>query len=75
MDFVRILFIIKKYQTVDAIDNLKKLIISQYKQYIIYLKKGYKKDYTHIINKINYIDTCKFLNNKNFIYQKLINEL
>lgn len=56
-------------------DEIKKLIIKQYKNFVIRLNKGYKEDYTHIINKINYLDVCGFLDKKSFIHQRLLNEL
>ena len=58
---------------VDAVKLLKQHIIQQYNLYTKRLNKGYKDDYTTILNMINYLEVCNYLDNKQYIYEKLIN--
>lgn len=58
---------------VDAIKFLKLHIIEQYNLYTKRLNLGYKDDYTNIMNMINYLEVCRYLDNKQYIYEKLTN--
>lgn len=68
MDFVMRLKNLKLLKDADVMDELKTLIIKQYKQYVCRLRKGYRDDYSTIMNKINFLDVCKFLDRNSFIY-------
>nr|DAN43733.1 MAG TPA: hypothetical protein [Caudoviricetes sp.] len=57
----------------DAIDLLKEKTIEDYKAYVKKLNKGYRMDYSLILNEISFIETYSKLDNCDFIYQHLIN--
>lgn len=54
-------------------DNLKLKIINDFEKFLNRLYKGYKDDYQNILKSINYIDIYSNLDNKNLIYEQLIN--
>lgn len=64
----------KQLLAVDAISNLKQNIIKDYNKYLHRLFKGYKDDYSYILQKISYVETWPYLDQQELIYQKLINE-
>lgn len=58
---------------VDATNLLKQNIIQQYKLYTKRLNKGYRDKYTNILNMISFLEITKYLDNNQYIYEKLIN--
>lgn len=57
----------------DAINDLKQKVIKEYKAYVNALYRGYKNDYTTLLNEINFIETYKDLDNQNLIYEYYMN--
>ena len=51
----------KQLLAVDAINELKEIIIKDYNRYLHRLFKGYKDDYFHILQKISYVETWPYL--------------
>lgn len=58
---------------VDAISNLKQKVLKEYESYIKSLNKGYKNDYSILLNEINFIEMYQDLDNQNLIYEYYIN--
>lgn len=56
-----------------TVDALKIKCISEFEKYVISLKKGYQKDYSHILNMISFINSYNELDNKKLIAQYLLN--
>jgi hypothetical protein len=56
-----------------TVDALKIKCILEFEKYISSLKKGYQKDYSHILNMINFINSYDKLDNKQLITQYLLN--
>jgi Trp operon repressor len=57
-----------------VVAKVKEKVIDEYKSFVKRLHKGYKDDYKHILDMICFIQIHEALDNKNFIYEKLINE-
>lgn len=73
MEFVRVL-IFKILIVVVAQDSLKHKAIHDFEYFISRLEKGYKEDYSIIMNTICTIDLYCNLKNSNFIAANLIHE-
>lgn len=56
-----------------AIDKLKKKVIEDYRRYIKGLFRGYKNDYSELLNEINFIEIHSEINNQKLIYEYYIN--
>lgn len=56
-----------------VINKLKKKIIEEYNNYIKSLSKGYKNDYSNLLNEINFIEIYQNLDNQKSIYEYFIN--
>lgn len=56
----------------DAISKLKQKVIEDYLAYVKKLNKGYKADYSLILNEISFIETYNKIDNCDFIYQQLM---
>ena len=67
MDFVTNPIACLNLEGVDVEDK----IIEEYLKFIKRLRKGYKDDYSHILDMICFLQIQE---SNNFIYQKLINE-
>lgn len=67
MDFVKNPIACLNREDVDVEDK----IIEEYLKFIKRLRKGYKDDYSHILDMICFLQIQE---SDNFIYQKLINE-
>lgn len=57
----------------DAVNNLKNKAITEYTKYLQYLFKGYKKDYTKLLELINFIEIYSDVDNQKGIYEYYIN--
>jgi hypothetical protein len=55
------------------VDALKIECISEFLEYLKFLKKGYKKEYTHILNMICAINSYEYIDDKELITQYLLN--
>lgn len=55
------------------VDALKIECISEFMEYLKFLKKGYQKEYGHIINMICFINSYDQLDKKELITQYLLN--
>lgn len=58
---------------VDVLNQLKEKAISEYSYFISRLQKGYKEDYSDILNLINLIELGQNIDNYKFIAQYLLN--
>ena len=69
-DYVAIcLVLIKISLIVDVLNQLKLKTIEEYTHYIHMLNKGYRKDYTHILNLISLIELGDKIDNYKFVAQ------
>ena len=55
------------------VDALKVECISEFIEYLKYLRKGYQKEYDHILNMICFINSYKYLDKHELITQYLLN--
>lgn len=58
---------------VDAQKGLKQKVINDFNDFLKGLYKGYKKDYSNILNAINFIEVQSELDNAQILYQYFIN--
>lgn len=58
---------------VQDVDALKIECISEFMEYIKFLRKGYQREYDHILNMICFINSYNQLDNKQLITQYLLN--
>ena len=58
---------------VQDVDALKIECISEFMEYLRFLKKGYQREYDHILNMICFINSYDELDNKKLITQYLLN--
>lgn len=66
-----VLFMVLNLNHVDA---LKRKAIKEYNDFLKKVKKGYKPDYSHIMNIICFISLPALLDNHEFIKQQLLNQ-
>ena len=57
----------------DALNELKKKVTEEYEKYVKRLNRGYKDDYSLILNEISFIETYQYLDNQKLIYEYYIN--
>ena len=55
------------------VDALKIECISEFMEYIRFLKKGYQREYDHILNMMCFINSYDKLDNQKLITQYLLN--
>lgn len=55
------------------VDALKIECISEFMEYLKFLKKGYQREYDHILNMICFINSYNELDNQKLITQYLLN--
>ena len=58
---------------IQDVDALKIECISEFMEYIKFLKKGYQREYDHILNMICFINSYNDLDSKELITQYLLN--
>ena len=58
---------------IQDVDALKIECISEFMEYLKFLKKGYQREYDHILNMICFINSYDQLDNKKLITQYLLN--
>ena len=58
---------------VQDVDALKIECISEFMEYIRFLRKGYQREYDHILNMICFINSYDKLDNQKLITQYLLN--
>ena len=58
---------------VQDVDALKIECISEFMEYIKFLKKGYQREYDHILNMMCFINSYDKLDNQKLITQYLLN--
>lgn len=56
-----------------AIDELKKKAIEDYNKYIKGLFRGYRNDYSTLLNEINFIEIHSEIDNQKLIYEYYMN--
>lgn len=56
-----------------AIDELKKKVIEDYNKYIKKLFRGYRDDYSILLNEINFIEVYSEIDNQKLIYEYYMN--
>ena len=57
----------------DAITNMKLIVIKDFDNYLIQLSVGYQGDYANILHKISFIQCYQSFNKIDPIYQYLTN--
>lgn len=57
----------------DAIIELKKKAIKDFQKFLNRLELGYVDDYSTILNTISFIQTCRYFDKPDKIYEFLIN--
>ena len=64
-----------KYQQTDAVavNNLKKKIIKDYVHIVKRMNKGYKDDFSYILNEINFLGVWSNVDKPEIIYEYFIN--
>ena len=55
------------------VDALKIECISEFMEYVKFLKKGYQREYDHILNMMCFINSYDKLDNQKLITQYLLN--
>lgn len=55
------------------VDALKIECISEFMEYVRFLKKGYQREYDHILNMMCFINSYDKLDNQKLITQYLLN--
>ena len=55
------------------VDAVKIQCISEFMEYLRFLKKGYQREYDHILNMMCFINSYDELDNKKLITQYLLN--
>lgn len=58
---------------VDALTNVKLNVIDSFKKWLDQESIGYTIDYSHILNKIMFVETYQYLTNIDAIYEFVIN--
>ena len=58
---------------VQDVDALKIECISEFMEYVRFLKKGYQREYDHILNMMCFINSYDKLDNQKLITQYLLN--
>jgi hypothetical protein len=58
---------------IQDVDALKIECISEFMEYIKFLKKGYQREYDHILNMMCFINSYDKLDNQKLITQYLLN--
>ena len=58
---------------IQDVDALKIECIAEFMEYLKFLKKGYQREYDHILNMICFINSYDKLDNKELITQYLLN--
>jgi hypothetical protein len=58
---------------VDALTNVKLNIIDSFNKWLDKESIGYTVDYSHILNKIMFVETYQYLTNIDAIYEFVIN--
>jgi len=58
---------------VDAVDNIKSKVISDFRKLLKRASKGYKDDYELILEEISFVELGGILDNPTEIYQYLMN--
>lgn len=58
---------------VQDVDALKIECISEFMEYVKFLKKGYQREYDHILNMMCFINSYDKLDNQKLITQYLLN--
>jgi hypothetical protein len=64
----KIILILNTLHVVDVLDDLKRKTIKDYNKFLYRLFKGYKDNYDHILNEINFIEISPLLDNRIKIY-------
>jgi len=59
---------------VDVLNKLKEKAILEYSYFISRLRKGYRKDYSNILDLISLIELGQNIDNYEFIAQYLLND-
>lgn len=64
-----------QYQQTDAVavNNLKKKIIKDYVHIVKRMNKGYKDDFSYILNEINFLGVWSNIDKPEIIYEYFIN--
>lgn len=63
-----------KLKNLEAVDAIKKSVIEDFKKHIKRLERGYFDDYSLIMDKILYIESCEHLGkDRRKIYEFLMN--
>jgi hypothetical protein len=58
---------------IQDVDALKIECISEFMEYVKFLKKGYQREYNHILNMMCFINSYNELDNQKLITQYLLN--
>ena len=58
---------------IQVVDALKIECISEFMEYVKFLKKGYQREYNHILNMMCFINSYNELDNQKLITQYLLN--
>lgn len=58
---------------VDALDNLKKKAIQDYKKFVRRVLKGHRDDYSILMSEINFIELYNQIDNRNLIREYFLN--